>query len=128
MLCAVEDRTTPLLHLEMTDRAADDYATTRVDDVLAAGAERATWWRNVNRDRTDLPRRLAEFDLLAVYEADTVFVPPPAPDDVRCITFAHYRRPGQGCISGRPTIGLSLVLISPRTPDGAQDLRDWADF
>ena len=27
-----------------------------------------------------------------------------------------------------PTIGLSLVLISPREPDQAQALRDWADF
>jgi hypothetical protein len=31
-------------------------------------------------------------------------------------------------LSGRPTIGLSLVLISPKQPDGAQALRDWADF
>src|SRR5207249_1950330 len=29
---------------------------------------------------------------------------------------------------GRPTIGLSLVLISPTQPEQAQDLRDWADF
>ncbi len=37
-------------------------------------------------------------------------------------------RPGQGTISGRPTIGLSLVLISPHEEARAQDLRDWADF
>jgi len=31
-------------------------------------------------------------------------------------------------LTGRPTIGLSLVLISPKEPDRAQELRDWADF
>ena len=31
-------------------------------------------------------------------------------------------------LTGRPTIGLSLVLISPKEPERAQELRDWADF
>ena len=31
-------------------------------------------------------------------------------------------------MTGRPTIGLSLVLISPKEPERAQELRDWADF
>ena len=31
-------------------------------------------------------------------------------------------------MTGRPTIGLSLVLISPRDRAAAQSLRDWADF
>jgi hypothetical protein len=31
-------------------------------------------------------------------------------------------------LTGRPTIGLSLVLISPRDPADAQALRDWGDF
>ena len=42
--------------------------------------------------------------------------------------FRRYRRPGQGVLTGRPTIGLSLVLISPTEPQRAQELRDWADF
>ena len=42
--------------------------------------------------------------------------------------FRSYPRPAQGSLSGRPTIGLSLVLISPRRPEQAQALRDWADF
>ena len=50
------------------------------------------------------------------------------PDDVTGLHFLHYRRPGQGTISDRPTLGLELVLISPRTPDEAQALRDWGDF
>ena len=31
-------------------------------------------------------------------------------------------------LTGHPTIGLSLVLISPKDPARAQELRDWADF
>jgi hypothetical protein len=31
-------------------------------------------------------------------------------------------------LTGRPTRGLELVLISPKTEAGAQALRDWADF
>ena len=52
----MEDRLTPVLYLEMTDATPDDYARDRVGDVLAMpGVERATWWRNVYRDRPDLP-------------------------------------------------------------------------
>ena len=43
----------------------------------------------------------------------------------------HFRRtprPGQGNLSGKPTLGLELVLVSPKTPSGAQAFRDWADF
>ncbi len=122
----MEDRNTPGLYLEMTDEPAEQYAARRVPEVLARpGVERATWWRNVNRDRTDLPRVLDEFDCLGVYEVDGTFT---APGDARALHFARTPRPGQGIITGRPTIGLSLVLISPKEPEGAQALRDWADF
>ena len=58
----MEDRATPFLYLEMSDTPGDDYATTRVNDVLArGGVMRATWWENACRDRTDLPRKLPEF-------------------------------------------------------------------
>ena len=44
----MEDRLTPVLYLEMTDRSPDAYAQERVAEVLALpGVERATWWRNV---------------------------------------------------------------------------------
>ena len=127
---AVEDRITPGLYLEMTDLDAGAYAAERVPAVLGLPTvERATWWRNVHRDRTDLPRVLPG-------------VRPPrclrgrarlhAAADARraspVITTCHYRRPGQGIVTGRPTIGLSLVLISPKEPARAQELRDWADF
>jgi hypothetical protein len=125
----VEDRLTPALYLEMTDRDADEYAAGRVDQVLALpGVERATWWRNVKRGRDDLPRELAEFDVLGVYEVTEEFAPPETPAEMRGHFFRRTSRPGQGCITGKPTIGLSLVLISPTTPDQAQTLRDWGDF
>jgi hypothetical protein len=116
----VEDRNTPGLYLEMCDRVLDE----RVDEVLALpGVSRATWWRNVKRDRRDLPRVLDEFDELAVYEVDETFRAPRAG-----LHFVRTPRPGQGVLTGRPTIGLSLVLISPKEPERAQELRDWADF
>jgi hypothetical protein len=125
----MEDRITPGLYLEMTDLPIDGYARDRVPSVLAQpGAQRATWWRNVKRDRADMPRVLPEFDHLGVYEVDDSFDAPPTPDGITGHHFRHYPRPGQGIITGRPTIGLSLVLISPKQPDEAQALRDWADF
>jgi hypothetical protein len=125
----VEDRITAGLYLEMTDLDAGAYAADRVPVVLGLPTvERATWWRNVHRDRTDLPRVLPEFDLLGVYEVAPDFAPPPAPAGITGYHYVHYRRPGQGIVTGRPTVGLSLVLISPKEPALAQELRDWADF
>lgn len=125
----MEDRLTKALYLETTDRDAGAYASERVPEVLAdPGVERATWWENTVRDRTDLPRVLDEFSLLGVYEVDETFTPPSTPPDVIGHHFVRTARPGQGCLTGRPTIGLSLVLISPREPDQAQALRDWGDF
>jgi hypothetical protein len=126
----VEDRLTPGLYLEMTDAMSpDEYASARAGDVLAVpGVQRATWWRNLKRDRRDLPRVLDEFDTLGVYEVDDTFTAPATPEDVSGHHFRRTPRPGQGRLSGRPTIGLSLVLISPTTPDQAQALRDWGDF
>jgi hypothetical protein len=125
----VEDRLTRGLYLEMTERPLDAYARDRVPEVLAqTGVERATWWRNVKRDRDDLPRVLDEFDHLGIYEVDDTFRAPAVPDGIRAHHFVRTPRPGQGVITGRPTIGLSLVLISPKEPAEAQALRDWADF
>jgi len=125
----VEDRLTPGLYLEMTDRPVDGYVDERVPEVLArAGVERATWWENVCRDREDLPRRLPEFGLLGVYEVQDAFQAPATAHDVTGHHFHRTARPGQGRLTGRPTVGLSLVLISPRQPEQAQALRDWGDF
>jgi hypothetical protein len=125
----VEDRITAGLYLEMTDLGAGAYAADRVPAVLGLPTvERATWWRNVHRDRDDLPRVLPEFDLLGVYEVAPDFTPPPTPPGITGYHYRHYPRPGQGVVTGKPTIGLSLVLISPKEPERAQELRDWADF
>jgi len=136
----MEDRLTPALYLEMSTQAPEDYERARVPELLArAGVQRATWWENVVPGRTDLPRELDEFSLLGLYEVDDTFRPPddgaasPAgqrigPASRAGLHFRRYPRPAQGSLSGRPTIGLSLVLISPRRPEQAQALRDWADF
>lgn len=126
----MEDRITPVIYLEMTDQDGPRYERDRVPDVLARpGVERASWWENCVPSRTDLPRTMPEFALLGLYEADATFEPPAAlPEDIRGLCFDHYPRPGQGTISDRPTLGLELVLISPRAPEEAQALRDWGDF
>lgn len=113
----------------MTDRPIDAYVSLRVPEVLRArGAMRATWWENSARNRSDLPHTMPEFTSLVVYEVDETFAPPRPPVGVMGHHFVRTSRPGQGRLTGKPTIGLSLVLISPRTPAGAQTLRDWADF
>jgi hypothetical protein len=125
----MEDRRTVGLYLETSDLDPDGYATTRVPEVLGLpGVARATWWENVVPDRTDLPRVLDEFSLLGAFEVDETFTTPPPTQGIVGSHFVATARPGQGCLTGRPTIGLSLVLISPREPDQAQALRDWGDF
>lgn len=125
----MEDRETPGLYLEMTDMGIDVYASTRVSDVLRQpGVARATWWENAYPGRSDLPRTIPEFRLLGVYEVADAFRPPPVPEGVAGHTFRRTPRPGQGRLTGRPTLGLLLVLISPRERAQAQALRDWADF
>jgi len=125
----VEDRLTPGLYLEMTETPIVEHVARRVPEVLArSGVQRATWWDNVHRDRDDLPRRLPEFQHLVVYEVDDGFTAPAPPADATGHHFRRSPRPGQGRLTGRPTIGLSLVLISPRDPADAQALRDWGDF
>jgi hypothetical protein len=125
----VEDRDTVGLYLEMSDVVADEYARTRVAEVLGlSGVERVTWWVNACRDRTDLPRKLPEFSTLGVYEVTDEFASPPMPEGIAGYHFRRTPRPGQGRLTGRPTVGLMLVLISPRRAEQAQALRDWADF
>src|SRR5581483_5097505 len=125
----MEDRITPVLYLEMTDMDVEAYAADRVPKVLDAdGVTRATWWTNCVPFRTDLPRTIPEFHTLGVYEADGSFSPLGTPDGITGLHMVHYPRPGQGTTSERPTLGLELVLISPRTPEEAQALRDWGDF
>jgi hypothetical protein len=107
----MEDRRTPWLYLEMSD--------------AEPGGPPATWWRNVVPHRKDLPRRLPEFSTLAVHELSS---PEEAPPGVEGMLFRRTPRPPQGRLTGRPTLGLSVVLITPKTDEQATALRDWADF
>jgi hypothetical protein len=125
----MEDRITAGLYLEMSSCSPDPYESRRVPDVMSStGATGATCWENAHPDRRDLPRTLEEFSLLALYEVGDDFTAPEAADGTRGHHFRRYPRPGQGSLTGRSTVGILLVLISPRRPDGAQALRDWADF
>ena len=102
----MEDRLTPVLYLELTEATPQAYASDRVPAVLALpGVQRATWWRNVYRDRPDLPRELPEFDTLGVYECTPAFVAPTPPAGV---TGHHFVR------TPRPDLG-----FHPLAPDGA---------
>jgi hypothetical protein len=126
----MEDRSTSGLYLEMSDLAPERYGAARAPAMATrSGVSRATWWANAHRDRHDLPRVLPEFGVLGMYEVDGTFTPPDNRADA--VTGLHYvrtARPGQGSLTGEQTTGLLVVLISPRDGDGANPLRDWADF
>ena len=114
---AVEDRVDAGLWMEMTDLSVDEYSAKRLPDVLdLPGVERGGCWENANRDRTDLPRKLPEFSLLGLYEVDARW------------HFRRYPRPGQGVLTGKPTLGLLVVLVGLKEADQARAFRDWADF
>jgi hypothetical protein len=124
----VEDRVTPVLQLEMSDLAPEAWLAGRGRELLATGAvERVSAWTNCAPGRSDLPRTLSEFLTLGVAEARAPFAAPAPRGGVVAHQFRQCR-PGQGVLTGRPTRGLELVLISPRNEAGAQALRDWADF
>lgn len=100
----MEDRVDPGLWLETADSPIPG---------------RMTWWENAHPDRTDLPRKIDEFRYLGISEVEQA--------DVRW-RFRRYPRPGQGVLTGKPTLGLLLVLVGVREPGQAQAFRDWADF
>jgi hypothetical protein len=124
----MEDRLTPILQLELSDLAPETWLRERGDALLVLGeVERVSAWTNCAPDRSDLPRTLPEFHTLGVAEAQAPFASPAPPPGVAVYQFRQVR-PGQGVLTGRPTRGLELVLISPKSEAGAQALRDWADF
>ena len=129
----MEDRITPFLYLELSDRPPEEYGSSRAHEVLALpGILRASWWRNLRPHRRDFAPdfefTIEDFTTFGVFEATRDFVPPETPEDIRGLHFRHYPRPGQGFLTGKPTLGVMLVLISPREDSGAQPLRDWGDF
>jgi hypothetical protein len=124
----MEDRVTPVLWLELLPTDAASAETAARADALATAphVDRVTTWRDVVPGRRDLPRRLPDAASLVVAEASDAFAPPPGNE--HGLHFRRTPRPGQGRLTGRPTVGLSLVLISPKHPDDGQSLRDWGDF
>jgi hypothetical protein len=124
----VEDRIGTALWLELVTSQDPPYAA-RADELIdRPGVESAWWGQNANPGRDDLPRKIPEFSTLAVYEIGEKFAAPSVPEGTTGLQFRRTSRPGQGIITGSPTTGIFLVLISPKTPDGAAALRDWADF
>jgi hypothetical protein len=125
----VEDRDTAGLYLELGDVDPDEYRSGRAPQLAdLPGVERVTWWANNVPGRTELPMTVPEGTLLGVAEVDAAFVPPEPFPGTTARLFHRYPRPSQGILTGTPTTGLLVVWISPRAPELARSLRDWADF
>ncbi len=124
----MEDRRTSALYLELGNGTALDYEGRAGTLAKRTGAQRVTWWENCHPGRTDLPRRIEEGSMLAVAEVGPTFRPPESSPDANAHLFSRHSRPSQGILDGRPTTGLLIVWISPRSPDLAGPLRDWGDF
>jgi hypothetical protein len=126
---SVEDRCSALLYLELGDATPDECEARAYELADARSVERVTWWENCVPDRTDLPRRVRDGAMLLVVEADEAFEPPLAPPSAsEAHSFLRAPRPSQGSLTGRPTLGLLVVWIGPRSPDVSGSLRDWGDF
>jgi len=102
----VEDRVDAGLWLQTADDVPDTAGST-------------IWFENACPNRTDLPRKIDEFRYLGISEVEV----PEARWE-----FRRYPRPGQGVLTGKPTLGLLLVLVGLRDDTQAQAFRDWADF
>ena len=128
----MEDRSTPLLYLELGNASPDGGAARARDLAKSEGVARVTWWENCAFERNDLPMRIHDGRTLLVAEAGAGFAPPPPtslpPEVFHAHCFRRFPRPSQGVLTGQPTLGLSIVWIGPRTPDLARTLRDWGDY
>ena len=91
--------------------------------VLDPNGEGETRWEDCVPSRREYPRHVEDIPVLGITPCETPDAAPTAG-----WRFDRTPRPGQGRLTGRATIGLALILISPRHVDGAQSLRDWADF
>jgi len=124
----VEDRTNEALYLELSNAAPSEAEQRAGELVKLAGAHRVHWYDNAHPNRTDLPPKVKEGTMLVVAEVDRTFRAPDPPLDTTAHLFIRHSRPSQGVLDGAPTTGLLIVWISPRSPEFAQELRDWGDF
>ena len=140
----MEDRQPTGLLLEML--RGDDPADVESwqQDVAIPKAMASGWFtggtafRNLRPDESRFPLKVDPFTHLTVYEiarpdvAWTCMEGLPENEGgievVDRILYRRYPRPTQGRVSGKPTLGLFLILISPTERARAQELRDWADF
>ena len=120
----MEDRQPPRLHLELV--RPPDRVDERAAAVEAAGWEVSSWEPATSED-DDLPRVLPRCDGVVIGEGDGGIVDPASAAST-VVPLMRYPRPSQGCCSGERTTGILLVLISPKQPELAQELRDWGDF
>lgn len=140
----MEDRQPSGLLLEMLD-GTDPAAVERwqrevaIPKALATGLiSRGTAFTNRRPDESRFQQKVEPFSHLTVYEVgpgDVTMLDagalPAGEDGVRVVNrlaFRRYPRPSQGRCSGKPTLGIFLILISPTERSRAQELRDWADF
>ena len=140
----MEDRQPTGLMLEMLDGEAPDEVELWQRDVaipkaLANGCfSRGTAFRNLRPEESRFPQKAGVFSHLTVYELERPDVAWRCMDGlagsdggvrvVKRLLFRRYPRPSQGRCSGKPTLGIFLILISPSERARAQELRDWADF
>lgn len=125
----MEDRRTEGVYMELGDLDPEFYGSGRAGELLRLrGVTRVSWWENCRPGRTDLRAKVREGTLLGLAEVDEEFAAPEPPNGALSRHFRRYPRPSQGILTGRPTTGLLVVWISPRSPELAQGLRDWADF
>jgi len=125
----VEDRLPGGLWLELL--RGDDPAN-RAKELGAAGLRVSQWVPDPYPK--GLPQHVDDCGHLLVGEtarpdAATVFEGVSSADPTStAMPMRRYPRPSQGICTGDRTTGVLLVLISPRSADGAQALRDWGDF
>ena len=140
----MEDRQPTGLLLEMLDGDDPDQVArwqreVAIPKALATGLiSRGTAFTNLRPDESRFQQKVDPFSHLTVYEigpGDVTMLHddalPAGEDGVRVVNrfaFRRYQRPSQGRCSGKPTLGIFLVMISPTERARAQELRDWADF
>ena len=140
----MEDRQPTGLLLEMLDgpnaaeveRWQEEVA---IPKALASGwFSRGTGFKNLRPAESRFQQKVEPFSHLTVYELTRPDVAwactdglPRGEGSVRVANrflFKRYPRASQGRLSGKPTLGIFLILISPKERSRAQELRDWADF